>query len=520
MISFQKSGILIVFTLLHLLSLAQNQGLNNIDTFDIKKHLSFLSSDSLQGRAFDTPNPGLDIAAEYIRDHIKMLGLKDGANNYFQTVPIHSVQFDTENTFLKVDNKNGKVDFQTDSIIGFSEMIYIEDAEIVFACFGFRDEKTGYEDFNGIDVKGKLLVFSTGTPERFREKEQPRWNNQLETSKIKYALSLGPEGVILVNNPLDEGNSIYNRIERWKKRGTYSLKEAIATDTDYGFVFTTSSQADKILGEQGKLFSLLDKISKKEQPGSFLVKGKKATLKFKNLNKEVAAKNIIGVVEGSDEELKNECVVFMAHYDHLGINQNGEVYNGADDNGSGVVTLMELAEAFSKLEEKPKRSIVFLWVTAEEVGMLGSRFYAENPVFPMQKTVTCINIDMDGRVYQPRDSVWKDSPKIVKDFDGLYTLTNDYWPGLKEINTNTCKTLNLIPDYSLPTRFLRSSDHVSFHEKGVPIINYATGYHADYHKVTDEISLINFEKIKRVTELCFLVGIEIANKKNIEIVNP
>jgi Zn-dependent M28 family amino/carboxypeptidase len=154
-----------------------------------------------------------------------------------------------------------------------------------------------------------------------------------------------------------------------------------------------------------------------------------------------------------------------------------------------------------------------LWVTAEEVGMLGSQYYAQNPVFPMEKTVACINIDMNGRVFETRDTVWNKSPKKVKDFDGLYTLTNDFWPGLKDINNEVCAEIGLVPDYSLPSNFLRSSDHFSFHSKGVPIINYSTGYHADYHKPTDEISRINFDKMKRVADLCFLVGLKIANSE-------
>jgi len=239
-----------------------------------------------------------------------------------------------------------------------------------------------------------------------------------------------------------------------------------------------------------------------------------------NVNRKtepVEAKNVIGVVEGSDPVLKNDYVVFMAHYDHLGIDTSGNVFNGADDNGSGTVILLEVAEAFASLEHKPKRSIVFLWVTAEEVGMLGSKYYIENPVFAVEKTVACINIDMAGRVFEPRDSVWNKSEKKVKDFDGLYTLANDAWSDLKEINSTTCKTLGLIPDYSLPASFLHSSDHFSFHSHGVPILNYATGYHADYHKVTDEISKINFDKMKRVADLCFLVGFEIANREKIEL---
>ncbi len=236
----------------------------------------------------------------------------------------------------------------------------------------------------------------------------------------------------------------------------------------------------------------------------------------KNTSNQIQAKNIMGMIEGSDPELKNECVVLMAHYDHLGIDKSGDVYNGADDNGSGVVTILEVADAWIHSSQKPKRSVLFLWVTGEEIGMFGSHYYTLHPAFPLDKTVTCINIDMDGRVYEPRDSVWKDSPKMVKDFDGLYTLTDDIWPGLKEINSEKCKELGLVPDYSLPSNFLRSSDHYYFHNNGVPILNLATGYHYDYHKVTDEVSRINFDKMKRVTDLCYLVSYEIANLDKIE----
>jgi len=179
---------------------------------------------------------------------------------------------------------------------------------------------------------------------------------------------------------------------------------------------------------------------------------------------------------------------------------------------------MEVAEAFMSMEKKPKRSIVFLWVTGEEIGHLGSLYYCDHPIFPLEKTVAAINLDMVGRVYEsPRDDVWKESPKKVKDFDGLYTLSNDVWPELAEINAAKCKELGLVPDTSLPKNpFLRASDHYYFHKNGVPILNYATGYHADYHKVGDEVSKINFEKIKRVSDLCFLVGLEVANTDHIE----
>jgi hypothetical protein len=499
--------------------IAQNSGLKKIDVADLKRHLSFLSSDSLQGRSFGTPVPGLDIAADYLKKNAKEIGLVSGADDFFQNVPIVSSQPDIENTFLEITDANGNSFYKTDSIIGLpaGTGINISNAEVVFAGFGFSDEKSGYDDFKGIDFRGKVVMFSMGTPESFQKKELPRWNNAQETAKIKKAMEAGAAQVIIINSLLDEGNTIYNRLNRWISRNDFSLPSSDFKTESISFVFANASFADALLGGWGKLNKQLTKIAEKQHPYSYCIERLRINVKVSRKIEHIQTKNIIGIVEGSDPLLKDEFVVFMAHYDHLGIDKSGDVFNGADDNGSGTVTLLEVAEACMSMKVKPKRSIVFLWVTAEEVGMLGSQYYIQNPVFPVEKTVACINIDMDGRVFEPRDTVWNKSEKLVKDFDGLYSLTNDVWFGLKEINTSVCNQLGLIPDYSLPSGFLRSSDHYSFHNVGVPVINYATGYHADYHKPTDEISRINFDKMKRVADLCFLVGNEIANCEKIEI---
>ncbi len=436
----------------------------------------------------------------------------------FQIVPIESSNPDIDNTFLEIIDTGLKVIFKTDSIIGIPQKsdFDISNAEIVFAGFGYKDQKTGYDDFDGLKLSGKVAMFSIGKPIWFQNDELPHWNNELETSKVIAAYNAGAVGVILINSPLDTENNIYKRIQKWINRTDFNLETTEKKGSKNPFILTTSSQADAIFGKKGKLKNLLSKISSDKKPNSFIIEGIRVNIKVKCEKEHFQGKNVIGFVEGSDPVLKNECVVFMAHYDHLGMDENGEVFNGADDNGSGTVTLLEVAKAFAGLDKKPKRSIVFLWVTGEEIGMLGSQYYTEHPLFPLEKTVACINVDMDGRVFEQRDTVWNKSPKMVKGFNGLYTLTNDFWPELKKINSDKCKTLGLIPEYSLPSNFLRSSDHFSFHKNGVPILNYATGYHADYHKVTDDVWRINFDKMKQVANLCFLVGLEIANHKKIK----
>lgn len=516
---FVKSLLYILnLLLIHSVCIGQNTDLERINIGDLKRHLTFLSSDSLQGRSFETSKNGLDIAANYLKTTAKGIGLADGADDYFQIVPIVSIYPESENSFLEITDSEKKIILKNDSLIGLPQNcnIGISNAEIVFAGFGYNDEKTRYNDFEGIELNGKVAMFSIGTPVWFKKDELPHWNYQLETGKVKRAFEAGAVGVIIINSPLDYENNIYKRIQQSVTRYYFSLENTGKMKEKNPFVFITTEQADAIFGKKGELNNLLSKISADKIPNSFIVEGIRTNIKVKSKTEHFQGKNIIGVIEGSDPVLKNECIVFMAHYDHLGMNENGEIFNGADDNGSGTVTLLEVAKAFAGLNKKPKRSIVFLWVTGEEIGMFGSKYYVDNPLFPMEKTVACINVDMNGRIFEQRDTVWGKSPKLVKNFDGLYTLTNEICPEIKEINNNACKKLGLVPDYSLPSGFLRSSDHFSFHKNGVPILNYSTGYHADYHKVTDEVSRINFDKMKRVADLCFLVGFEIANHKKMK----
>ena len=509
---------LILFTI-NIVVIAQNRALSKIDKEDMKRHLTFISSDSLQGRSLGTEVDGLGITADYIAETLKKLGVKPGGENYFQKVELMSSKPDIENTYLEIISNNEELIFKTDLVLNLQRNIPNLEfgGDIVFAGFGWEDENSGYDDFKGIDLKDKIVVISVGTPQLFKKQEIYRWNNKLETLKKERAFNSGAAGVILVNSPNDakNKNSSFNKVSNYINRAGYTIKSKENLGNEKGYVFVLSKAADKILGGSGKYDKYLSEIAKKKKPNSFLMESVKSKINVLRSEEPIEAKNVIGIVEGSHPELKNEYVIFVAHYDHLGIGNDGDIYNGADDNGSGTVTLMELAEAFSSLEKKSKRSLVFLWVTCEEIGLLGSRYYTENPIFPLEKTVACINIDMDGRVYEPRDSKWNKSPKTVKDFNGLYTLSNNVWTELSEISDAKCAELSIIPDNSLPSYFLRSSDHYYFHEKGIPVLNYSTGYHADYHKVGDEISKINFDKMKLVTDLCFFVGYEIANREKI-----
>ena len=506
-----RKTVLIYFSLLVFLfsSNAQNEALSKIDISDLKEYLTFIASDELQGRELATEVDGLEIAANYLADYAKEIGLKPAVEDYFQTVPILHTTLST-NDFIEVKNEKGKSVYRSDELVKLnqSEGVYrLNEEPVFFIGFG--------ENIDSYNITDKLVVVAQGNAESFTRNEVYKWQNRVERAKINAIMEKQPKALLIIANPKDKKNINFQQLKGWLRRPGYSVKKDEVSERP-AVLLATSKVADALLGKRGRY----EKYLKNLVDESEVAKEISGTLSVKigSEPEVLQEKNVIAYIEGSDPVLKNEYIVFMAHYDHLGVGKNGDVYNGADDNGSGTVAIMEVAEAFVSLKEKPKRSIVFLWVTCEEKGHFGSSYYCDHPVFPLDKTVASINLDMVGRVYDgPRDDVWKESPKKVKGFDGLYTLSNDVWPELAEINAIHCAELGLVPDTSLPKeRFLRASDHYHFHKKGVPILNYATGYHADYHKVGDEVEKINFEKIKRVADLCFLVGFDLANKEDIE----
>ena len=228
------------------------------------------------------------------------------------------------------------------------------------------------------------------------------------------------------------------------------------------------------------------------------------------------SENIWAFIEGSEKP--NEIVVISAHYDHIGV-INGEVYNGADDDGSGTVALLEIAQAFKTAQKEgngPKRSILFLHVTGEEHGLLGSSYYSQNPLFPLANTIADINIDMIGR----HDEFHNDSSNYV------YLIGSDY---LSTDLYNICETVNkkyvnLFLDYKFndradPNRFYYRSDHYNFAKNGIPSVFLFSGVHADYHKATDEVDKIEFDALAKRTQFAFAIAWELANRENRPVVD-
>ena len=227
--------------------------------------------------------------------------------------------------------------------------------------------------------------------------------------------------------------------------------------------------------------------------------------------RQILGENVLGFIEGVDDSLREELLVVSAHYDHLG-KRGKSVYNGADDNGSGTVTLLEVTEAFLEAKKQgagPRRSVLFLLVSGEEKGLLGSQYYVENPVFPLANTIANINVDMVGRV----DEKHRGKPNYI------YVIGSDRLSTeLHQINEQANATYTQLElDYTYnaeddPNRYYYRSDHYNFAQKGIPAIFYFNGTHADYHRTTDTVEKIQFDKMAKIGKLVFYTAWELANR--------
>jgi Zn-dependent M28 family amino/carboxypeptidase len=283
------------------------------------------------------------------------------------------------------------------------------------------------------------------------------------------------------------------------------------------------SLADELLKGSGKkLDQLQDEIDKTMKSQSFLIEGTKLKINEVSGTEEKTLNNVAAYIEGSDPVLKNEFVVFSAHYDHVGATGN-KVNTGADDNASGCSALLSMAKAFQSLEKKPLRSILFLWVSGEEIGLYGSQSYVDHPLFPLDKTVVDLNMDMIGRVKQPADST---SETPMTGPNSVFVISDSQSGELKQIADAVDKKSPLDFDYSLsgrnhPLQLFARSDHYNFVKKDIPVLFFSTGIHTDYHTPGDVVGKLDFNKMELITKTMYEIGYTVANSKTrLKVDNP
>lgn len=478
-----------------------------ITTDDLKKHLTVLASDEYEGR--ETGKKGQKMAAEYIAKHFESLGFpKTIDNGYFQKYPLVEKTW-SERKFIV---NQAKYEFMAD-FYAFHDIdnFKINTNEIIFAGYGIRDE--AYDDYAGQSVAGKVILIMAGEP--VNKKGISAITKTTETSdwskgyrkKVEEARELNPALILYLDYNFDANSK---KLKHHIESSTIRLPDEKKNETAKApVIFISREVAVNLLKPNNKVLEdLKAKIDNAGKPKPILLNST-INININHLVSNLSGENVLGYLEGTDKS--QELLVITAHYDHIGV-IGGEVYNGADDDGSGTVAVMELAEAFAQAKKEgfsPKRSILFMAVSGEEKGLLGSKYYTDHPVYPLANTVANLNIDMIGRV----DDKHKTDPNYV------YVIGSDKLSTqLHAINEEANRTYTKVAlDYTYndpkdPNQFYYRSDHYNFAKNNIPIIFYFNGTHEDYHQKTDELDKINWDVLSQRTKLIFFTAWELANR--------
>lgn len=460
---------------------------------DLRRHLEIIAGPEMEGR--ETATEGQRKAAAYIEQHFKSLGLLPGNNGSYQMeYPVYRDVLKGASLLVNEHPFAVNSEFQPFSQFCRNGEQYF--SEVVFVGHGIVDE--GYDDYKDIDVRGKAVLILDGAPSSFSSTKRGFRAPSSFYGKYMSAVRKGAAAVLMVGQgfPRKEaanpGNMYLNLYAPLQAPGFFMISagvaKAIAPDYEQ-------------LAEAGKAAAVA-------------VKTYQANVAL-SVDKEVQhlkSSNVLGYIEGSDK--KDEWLIITAHYDHLG--KHGDViYYGADDDGSGTVSVLEMAEAFAKAKETgngPRRNILFMTVSGEEKGLWGSEYFSEHPSIPMDKATADLNIDMIGRVDTER--------KLPDTLNYVYVVGDDkISTELKSLSEGVNKKYTKMTlDYKFndpndQQQIYFRSDHYNFARKGVPVIFYYDGMlQADYHKPTDTVDKINFTLLRKRAQLVFYTAWEMANR--------
>lgn len=465
---------------------------------ELKEHLYTYASDEFEGR--ETGTPGQKKAVNYIKAHYESLEIPPAQSNgeYFQDVPLEMSKAPQGNMSI-----NGTSFGLGEHVLTFSEAKGDYNS-IVYAGYGIEDGD--YSDYSGIDVKGKYVLIKAGEPvdengvyEISGNMEKSVWSNASEAvgKKRDIAKEKGAIGVLyydMLSFPR------FNRYFQYMKKNNSGRMRLADDKSDEVLIYLddTAVKALKSDIEEDNVPKLIEADIE---------------LNITSSDEKINSENVVAILKGSEKP--EEYVVISSHLDHTGITSDGQINNGADDDGSGTVSLLEIAEAFKKAADEgngPKRSIVFLHVTGEEKGLLGSRYYTDvDPIFPLENTVVDLNIDMIGRI-DPNYEGARNYLYLI----GSDKLSTELHNLSEEVNT---KYTNIEFDYTYndendPNRFYYRSDHYNFAKNNIPIIFYFNGTHADFHRPSDTPDKINYDLLENRSRLIFHTAWEIANRPN------
>jgi len=500
---------------------------DGITAAQLRNHLEFIASDQLEGR--DTPSRGLEIAALYIAAHLSRWGIKPAGDNgtYFQKVPLKRNKIESAGTKLELNGQ--KFVYGEDFLSSFNSA-NISGSNIVYVSHGWVIKSKNIDPYQGIDVKDKIIVVVNSFPKgvNFNELQGLKAGEDYFSPPL-YAQTHGAKGVIAFGN--------FNVLANWQNtRLNQTEKGALEFGTPQTPITVPTITASPRLiaalfqGEKSNGSAVYNKAVTQDFVEPFEFKAtKKINLSVAVKTEEIYTQNVVGVLEGADPVLKDEYVAIGAHYDHVGMNPNvpgdDKIFNGADDDGSGTVSVLAMAEAFVKGAQRPKRSMLFIWHAGEEKGLWGSDYFTDHSTVPMDKIITALNIDMIGRYQKPGDETHPRNKLLPKPGEIFLIGSKLMSTELGEISEATNKAfLNMQFNYKYddpkdPEQYFYRSDHYNYARKGVPIIFYMDGDHEDYHQVTDSIEKINFEAMEKTVRTIFATGWALANRATRPVVD-
>jgi hypothetical protein len=528
----------------------KNAGRESITAEEMREWLGYLASDELEGR--NTFSEGLGLAAAYIAEHLRAWSVKPAgdAGSYFQRVKVLGVK-STNHSTVTVEAGGGSRTFKAGEGIALPPNVggkrtFTAD-QVEFLGYGLNAPLAAHNDYAGKGVKGKVVVWLGAAGPKGLDQQLYRRTlfsrSRYATDQEGAVASIGPVVNFPGARPRGAGGSGQQAAgPQGGPPGLIPIENADFTtvqrlDTPIAPAVSAQDEFFEFLfgGQDVKYGELKAKVANQEPLPIFVVKDVKITF---NIDAEYHVvrtrytRNVIGTIEGSDPRRKDTYVAFGAHYDHVGyaegeIVQTGNgprragavgrvkegaledrIWNGADDDGSGTVTLLAIAKGFA-LGAKPRRSLLFVWHAGEEIGLLGSRYFADYPTVPMDHIVAQLNMDMVGRnrddkVEEGNSIYLVGSDRISTELHNISVAAND------SLN----KPLRLDYEMNDPTdleQVYYRSDHYSYAVKGIPIVFFTTGLHGDYHFNTDSVEKIDYVKMARIGQLVYEVGLRVAN---------
>ena len=478
----------------------------------LHEFLSVLASDEYEGR--ETGQFGQRKAAEYISKQFESFGMPAvGENNtYLQEIAFYNEKW--VSVILNEDGKRFKhlTDFYAFPGENIDRPNY-KTKKVYFLGYGIDDAK--YSDYKGKNYKDKTILIYSGEPKNANgnflvsgSSEASDWSNDIN-KKLAAAKKHGV-GTVLIIDPDIKKNIANNRVKILGGRTIMGKPTSIEERVNH--LYISSTVAKEIIGSKTKkVIAARDRINNQGKAKRVKLKSN-LEIRQKIDDSNLSGSNVVGMLEGSDPSVKDEMVIVTAHYDHLG--KRGEsIFNGADDNGSGSSTVLNVAKAMMEAKKQglgPRRSVLFMLVSGEEKGLLGSQYYVNHPLFPLENAVANVNVDMVGRV----DEKYADNPEYIYVI-GSDRLSTDLHDINEKMNTDFT---NLTLDYTYneesdPNRYYYRSDHYNFAKNNIPAIFFFNGTHKDYHRPSDTIEKINFSKMAKIGQLVYHTVYELANRK-------